>query len=123
MNVTAKAQRTGSWWAVEVVEHPGVFTQARRLDQVPSMVRDAVALVTTTNAQDITVTVVPVVPEMDEMVRDARAARAAAEDAQQAASEKIRHAARSLVSHDMTVRDAGELLGVSPQRISQLVKG
>lgn len=123
MNVTAKAQRSGSWWAIEVPEIPGVFTQARRLDQVASIVREAVALLTDTEAADIVVTVVAIVPEMDDLVRDARAAKAAAETAQVEASEKLRFVAKRLVGHDLTVRDAGELLGLSPQRISQLVKG
>lgn len=123
MNVTAMAQRTGSWWAIEVPEYPGVFTQARRLDLVPAMVRDAVAAMTGIDSSDIVVQVVPLVPDMDEVVRDAREAKAAAEVAQAAASEKLRSAARRLVERDLTVRDAGELLGVSPQRISQLVKG
>lgn len=44
MKLTAKAQRSNGWWAVEVPEVPGVFTQARRLDEIPAMVADAVAL-------------------------------------------------------------------------------
>jgi predicted RNase H-like HicB family nuclease len=41
MKVTAKATRSGKWWAVEVPEIPGLFTQAKRLDQVVDMVADA----------------------------------------------------------------------------------
>ena len=44
MEVTAKAERSGSWWAVEVPEIPGLFTQARRLDLVPAMVVEAASL-------------------------------------------------------------------------------
>ena len=39
--VTAIAQRSEGWWAIEVPEIPGLFTQTRRLDQVDKMVRDA----------------------------------------------------------------------------------
>jgi predicted RNase H-like HicB family nuclease len=41
MQVTAKAKRSGDWWAVEAPEIPGLFTQAKRLDQVADMVADA----------------------------------------------------------------------------------
>ena len=44
MKVTAKATRSGNWWAVEVPEIPGLFTQARRLEQVAAMVADAAAM-------------------------------------------------------------------------------
>lgn len=41
MDVTAVAERSGTWWAVEVPEIPGLFTQAHQLTQIESMVRDA----------------------------------------------------------------------------------
>ena len=44
MDVVAKTHRSEGWWAVEVPEIPGLFTQARRLDQVPQMVQDAGAM-------------------------------------------------------------------------------
>ena len=44
MKVTAQATRSGKWWAVEVPEIPGLFTQARRLDQVVEAVADAASM-------------------------------------------------------------------------------
>ena len=44
--VTATATRVGSWWAIEVPEVPGAFSQARRLSQVAAMAADAVATLT-----------------------------------------------------------------------------
>jgi predicted RNase H-like HicB family nuclease/bifunctional DNA-binding transcriptional regulator/antitoxin component of YhaV-PrlF toxin-antitoxin module len=38
------ATREGGWWSIEVPEIPGVFSQARRLDQAEYMARDAIAL-------------------------------------------------------------------------------
>lgn len=41
MNVTAHAEPADGWWAVDVPEVPGLFTQVRRLDLVAEAVRDA----------------------------------------------------------------------------------
>lgn len=41
---TARASREEGWWTVEVDGVPGLFTQSKRLDQIPNMVRDALAL-------------------------------------------------------------------------------
>ena len=52
VDATAVCTRSGGWWAVEVPEIPGLFTQARRLDQVEDMVRDA-ATVTSVSPQRV----------------------------------------------------------------------
>ena len=39
-----RAVRSGSWWAITVPELPGVFSQAKRLDQVETMAREAVSM-------------------------------------------------------------------------------
>lgn len=41
---TARVTREEGWWTVTVDEIPGLFTQARRLDQIPAQVRDALGL-------------------------------------------------------------------------------
>lgn len=38
------AERSGGWWAITVGELPGVFSQARRRDEIEAMARDAIAL-------------------------------------------------------------------------------
>jgi hypothetical protein len=124
MRVTAKVQRSDDWWAVEVAEVPGVFTQVRRLDQVAGMTADAVAtLLGNIAAEDVAVVVVPELPEpAAEAVRAARAASKEAAVAQRQASEAMRRAASDLRNREhLSVRDTAELLGVSHQRVSQLV--
>lgn len=54
------------------------------------------------------------------MIEQAQTARAAADEANENASKALRDAADKLLAEDFTVRDAGQLLGISPQRISQL---
>lgn len=55
MNVTANAVRVGNWWAVEVPEIPGFFTQARHLDEVPAIVAEAAALLSHSEADVLVV--------------------------------------------------------------------
>jgi len=118
---TAVAERSGGWWAVQVREQPGVFTQAKRLDQVESMVRDALGAFLAVDPGSFDVEVVEVLPEaVAEEVRRARQAREQAGRAQADADAAMRRAAARLVRSGLTVRDIGRVLGVSPQRVSQL---
>lgn len=57
MKLTAKATRVGKWWAIEVPEIEGLFTQTRHLDQVEAVVKDAAAGLTERPEQDFEVAV------------------------------------------------------------------
>ena len=124
MEVTATATRTGEWWAIEVSDvQGGLHTQARRLDQVAATVADAVALVVDVSPETIEVTVIPqLAPRDAELIDAARHASQEAVRASELASQLSRQAVAQLRSEGMTVRDVGGLLGVSPQRVSQLVE-
>jgi hypothetical protein len=61
MRVTANATRAGNWWAVDVPEVEGLFTQAKRLDLIPAMVVDAAGLL----GADVTESEVDVHPQID----------------------------------------------------------
>lgn len=123
MIVRAKATRVGQWWAVQVDVAGGLHTQARRLDQVRAMVADAVALVVDVQPGDVEVDLEVVLAESDADLVDrahlsvSRASIATAD----AAAARVA-AARALRDRGFTVRDTGELLGVSPQRVSQLLQ-
>jgi hypothetical protein len=124
MKVTATATRIGDWWAIEVTDvQGGLHTQARRLDQVAATVADAVALVADVLPNTIEVNVIPKLPPRDaELIDAARHASQEAARAAELASQLSRQAVAQLRSEGMTVRDVGGLLGVSPQRVSQLVE-
>jgi len=58
MRISAVAQPSGKWWAIEVTDlDGGVWTQARRLDEVPRMAADAAACVLGVDPSEIEVTV------------------------------------------------------------------
>ena len=122
MKVTAKAFRSGNWWAIEVPEVAGVFTQAKRLDQVAGMAADAVAVMKGVDPKSVEVTVIPDLPQAQ--LDDIDASRQKAKQAEESRYEALllcRRAIEDLKESGLTVRDIGFMLGLSPQRISQLV--
>jgi len=120
---TIRARRSGQWWALDAEGLRGVHTQVRRIDQAEEMARDAIAGVLDVAPDSFELTVVPEVPQsLRAIIEEATAARSQAAQAQDAAAQLTREAARRLVEEGLTVRDAGVLLGVSHQRIAQLVR-
>jgi predicted RNase H-like HicB family nuclease len=118
-----QARRVGSWWALDVEAVPGAHTQVRRIDQAEEMAREAIAGVLDVAPDSFEVIVAPVVPAaVRALVDEATEARSQAVQAQDSAAQLTRRAAERLVAEGLTVRDAGALLGVSHQRIAQLVR-
>jgi hypothetical protein len=121
MRVTAKATRNDGWWAVEVPEVVGLYTQARRLDQVAEMVVDAAALLGVELAPD-EVDVAPVLgPAAQASLNLAAGLRDESAITNTDAAAAMRLAAHELSAAGWTLRDIGVALGVSHQRVHQLV--
>lgn len=120
---TVRARRIGGWWALDVEGLSGVHTQVRRIDQADDMAREAIAGVLGVAADTFETVIAPEVPAaLRSMVDEAIEARSQAAHAQDAAGQLTRDAARRLVDEGLTVRDAGVLLGLSHQRIAQLIR-
>jgi hypothetical protein len=119
---TALCRRVGGWWAIDVAQVRRVHTQARRLDQVEAMTRDVVALIRDVPPDTFQVVVEPHVDDdADHAVAASEAATRRAREVAEEANRLQREAVAILLNkHRLTVRDAGMLLHVSPQRISQL---
>jgi DNA-directed RNA polymerase specialized sigma24 family protein len=107
------------WWVGIVRGLAGVHSQARRLDQLRGRLLEAVAAAGVRDA-DVKLDIRLPKPTLAK-VRQAAAARRKAEQASGAAASSMREAARQLASSGLSVRDAAELLGVSFQRVHQLV--
>jgi predicted RNase H-like HicB family nuclease len=116
---TATCQRSGKWWSISVPEIKGLHSQARRLDQVEEMARDAIALMLDVPAESFAV---DVHPELPPAAARAVEARRAAKEAAKEAEEGTTQAVRVLLGEGFTVRDIGAMLGLSPQRISQITQ-
>ena len=120
MDVTARVTRSDGWWAVSVDEIPGLFTQARRLDQVADMVREAGSLL------GVDVGAVEVAPILDSdsqrMLEKLEAARKEAEEKQRISSGLTREVIRRFRDEGLTLRDIASLVGLSQQRVAVLSK-
>jgi hypothetical protein len=123
MTYKVEVTRDDRWWMIHVPDIDGL-TQARRISEIEDMARSLIAISTDTPIADVAVGIHSItVPELGDIagraqyVRDLRARAAEAEA--RAAGEAI-HYAQSLTEAGIPVRDIAELLGVSPQRISQL---
>src|SRR5262245_2157275 len=81
------------------------------------MARDAIALMLDVPAESFAV---EVHPELPPVAARAVEARRAAKEAAKQADEETTSAVRLLLADRFTVRDIGAMLGLSPQRISQL---
>ena len=121
---TARCQRSGDWWAISVPELRGVHTQARRLEKAEATVRDAIALFLDVPSDSFEVRIEPVLPrDLQGKVGRARKVRGQAEVLQREAAIVSAQVAADLVhTAHLTVRDAGRVLGLSHQRITQLLK-
>ncbi len=119
----AHAVRSGRWWAVDIREVPGAFTQARRLDQVETMARDMLALLLQSPPDSFDVAVDADVPEpLVTKVEELRSLRERAAAAEEEAARTATALVSAMLVEGFTVRDAGRILGISYQRASQLAR-
>jgi predicted phage-related endonuclease len=117
---TATAAREGRWWVV-TVEGVGV-TQARTLRDAPAAARGLVSAMLDVEESDVDVEVTPsLAGDLAAQVRNARKRVADAERERAAAAAASRDAARALIGQGLSGADAATILGVSPQRVSQLI--
>lgn len=117
--IKARATRSGGWWAVEFDSPAGArVTQARRLDQVEEMVRDICDM----DGVDVTSVEVDGILSADDrpLVDDYKRLAADATAAVEAAAQASRAAVTALREEGLSVRDVASLMGISPQRVSQL---
>jgi hypothetical protein len=121
----AEVSRDGRWWMIHVPEIDQL-TQARRISEIEDMARSLIAISTDTPLTEIAVHITSIdVPEFGDIAARAReieTARRAALQANEAAQLAAADYAKALAKAGVPVRDAAELLHLSPQRISQLAK-
>jgi predicted RNase H-like HicB family nuclease len=119
---TVQCRRVGDWWAIDVPDVPRLHTQARRLDQVESMAREAIALLLDIPEDSFDLVLKPVLPRpLQAEVARVRRLREKAESIQREATAASADVVLDLASKGhLTVRDIGRILGISHQRVDQL---
>jgi len=118
VNVT----RDGRFWHIRVPEL-NRSTQARRYKDISLMATDLIEIMTGLAAQDFDLHIEMHLPTdvQDHLARSEKL-RAEAERKNSEAAREKRAAVRALLAQGLSQREAGELLGMSFQRVSQLVK-
>lgn len=117
----ATAERDGRFWLLKVPALRGVRAQVRRLEEAEEAIREAIALWLEVEPAEIDVQVNAVLGDVDMLVDQTREVRARAEELSALAADLTQQAAAALISNGLTVRDAGDILGISHQRIAQLI--
>lgn len=113
--------RDGRWWMVSIPSLDGL-TQARRPSEIESMARSyiTVTLDVPLESIDVIVTKVDGIDIRADLER-IRAEREEAARLERQATQDTAALARSLRDRSLTVRDIGRILGLSHQRIQQLL--
>ena len=122
---TGDFHREGDVWVAEVREVPQAHTYGRTLARTKEHLRDALALFLDVPIDTVDITVhVDGVGEATALVDVALKARQQAEQLAEEARQATSIAAIALVrSAHLSFRDAGIALGMSHQRVEQLVSG
>jgi len=116
-----RATREQRFWLVSVPELD-IVTQARSLDRAEATVRDLIAVWLDVPAEAFDVDVEPqLTDEWTQLPRDTREPRTAADEASEHAQRLVRKAVTTLHDAGLSTREVGSLIGVSYQRVQQLV--
>jgi predicted RNase H-like HicB family nuclease len=108
------------WWVVEVPSLPGCHTQGRSIGQARNRIREAIAAWLDTDEATVDVTV-RLPKQLEKLAEEVREKRTEAERVQKEAAKKSLAVAKELARKGISRRDVGEILGVSFQRVQQLV--
>ncbi|MEO8698033.1 MAG: type II toxin-antitoxin system HicB family antitoxin, partial [Acidimicrobiales bacterium] len=120
---TARLEReTDGRWSVELEEEPRVHTWGKTIDQALTRMLEAAAMWFETDEASIKLVPKPILTKAAmRTVEQARQARDQARNADRLAVEKMQRAAAELASKGITMRDAATILGISHQRVHQLL--
>ena len=112
------------WWVAQVKEAPAAITQGRTIAEARRRIREALALALDDDAAAKRARLIDDVKlpaDARRALEEARAARARLATESKKAQKSTAKAVRALLeSMHLSVRDAGDLIGISPQRVHQL---
>lgn len=110
------------WWVATVKEVRGCHTQGRTIDQARRRIREALSLFVDDAEEAELVDDVALPAGVRTLLNRVRATRKRAEEEAAKLQDSTAEAAQVLTKNvGVSVRDAGELLGLSHQRVHQLL--
>jgi Homeodomain-like domain-containing protein len=117
--------REDGQWLADVPELEGAHTYARSLPSLDRAVREAVVLAAGLPDEAMPGLVLDYDyhtgdPDLDATALEVRRLRRQADELAATAASRTGQAAAQLVARGLSVRDVAALLGISPQRVSQL---
>lgn len=114
--------RSGKWWAITVPDLPGTFSQVKRIDQVEANAREAIALMVDGDEDELDLDIqIDTDPAIVELVAELRASTEAATKARADEARTRLRVVRALQKRELPTRDIGTLIGLSHQRIAQIL--
>lgn len=118
----ARVYREGKWWMVEVPAIDGL-TNTRRFSEVELMARELIAVTLNVPLSQVAVRIdsIAVGRDIAKDIANVQHARQRAAEAETAANQQTKALAEELVRADVPLRDVGAVVGLSYQRIHQLV--
>jgi predicted RNase H-like HicB family nuclease len=109
-------------WIARIPEVPGCHTHGRTLEQARTRLREALGLWVDRADEVVIDERIRLQPELRAAIERSRRTRDRAEREREHAQRETQAAAEALVEEGVSLRDAGELLGLSHQRVQQLVR-
>ena len=124
MEVKVHAERTTDGWSATVTK-PRFTVTAKRLDQCKDLIEDRIKTLEEQKGNaEVCEVVIKVEAELPGIICDLEAAKIKMQEAQklqEEASNEIRNVVARMRDEGLTMRDIAVLLGVSPQRVAQLI--
>ena len=118
------AYQDGKWWSLQVREMPNAISQVKSLDQADEWIREAINIVSDEPEDSFDVEIIPVVgEELEAALAEAREFAAEQDQFQQRMVWMYRSVMLDLSKLRTKGKDIAAILKVSPQRVSQLLKG
>jgi hypothetical protein len=119
----ARYWREGDNWEVELVDDGRVHTFASTLGRARRYIREATAAMYDLDVDRVSIDDVVELPDdLGQRVELVLAERATLEQATVRVGEETRQVVADLIRAGLSVRDAGDLVHLSPQRVSQLAR-
>lgn len=119
--INATATRHNGWWVAEFAINGKEYgTQAKRLDLLDHMIRDAASLMTGTSQDAFEINIEISGLQNPELIDAYKTASLNAKKAEEQLSTTSRKAIKTLTASGLSMRDIGTIMGISMQRVSQL---